>query len=130
MTLARLVLVAAALVPLVPARAHAGACARPTIATLPLTPENAQIGQGGGLVMTMENSTKAPKWSFVGKKRSPATIKVLGPGLALYSPPAGGEWSLEDDKGKSVIKVTVALAAVKPLPAPKLDAIRYEQYTG
>ena len=123
-----LVVVVTALVPLIPARADAGACARPQIPTLPLTPAG-EIAKDGGVVMTMEDTAKMPKLVFArGKQDVVAKAKVIGPGLVVYTPPSEGEWSLQSGS-KALLKIKTG-PELKPLAAPSVKSVRYFSATG
>jgi len=119
-----LVLALAAAGPFVPSSAEAGACARPEIPTAPLTADGTKLAKGGGVVMQMEDAAKAPTWTFTGKSKAKAKVRVIGPGLAVYEPPAGGVWSLQDGKGKTSIKVEVGPDARAPA-APVVRTVQY-----
>ena len=119
-----LVLALAAAIPLAPSTASAGACARPEIQTLPLTADGTKLAKGGGVVMQMEDSAKAAKWTFAGTSKTPAKVRVIGPGLAVYEPPAAGAWTLQDDKGKASIRIDAGADAKAP-PAPVVKAVQY-----
>ncbi len=107
-----------------PRLVDAGACARPGIPPAPLTPDGTKLAKGGGVVMQMEDSAKAPKWVFAGKSKATTKVRVLGPGLAVYEPPAGGSWTLQDDKGTPSIKIEAGADAKAP-PAPALRSVKY-----
>ena len=128
-SLALVVLAVAAAVPLAPGAAFAGACARPEIPTAPLTADGTKLAKGGGVVVTMEDSAKPARWTFAGTSKAAAKVRVLGPGIAVYEPPGAGAWTLQDGKGKTVLKVADGGDAAL-LPAPKLTAIAYTSSTG
>ena len=119
-----LVLALTAAVPLAPSRVEAGACARPGIPTAPMTPDGTKLAKGGGVVVQMEDSAKAANWVFAGKSKATTKVRVIGPGLAVYEPPAGGSWTLQADKGKDTIKISAGADAKAP-PAPALMSIKY-----
>lgn len=123
-----LVVVVTALVPVIPARVEAGACARPQIQTLPLTPAGT-IAKDGGVVVSMEDAAKPPKLVFTrGKQDVVAKTTVIGPGLVVYTPPSEGEWSLQAGT-KSLVKIKTGPDA-RPLAAPSVKAITYNSATG
>lgn len=115
-----------------PARsAFAGACATPDIPTTPLTKAGTELAKGGGVVVSTEDATKPPKWRFTsGDKKVDAKPRAIGAGLVVLEPPAGGAWTLVNDKGAAVVAVKHAAAEVKPLAAPKLVSITRESMTG
>jgi hypothetical protein len=126
----RLAVVVAAVVALSPSAARAGACARPDIQHIALTKDGAELAKGGGVVVTTEDSAKPPKWQFTsGTQHAPAKVRVIGPGLVVLEPPAAGAWTLQDDKGKPVVKVKSAATDPKPLDAPKLKSLLFSSST-
>lgn len=124
MTRSLALVLALSAVSLAPRAAHAGACARPEIPTTPLTADGTKLAKGGGVVMQMEDSAKAAKWTFAGKSKATTKVRVIGPGLAVYEPPAAGAWTLQDDQGKPSIKIESGADAKAP-PAPALKAVKY-----
>ena len=132
MTRSFAIVLALSAVSLAPRAADAGACARPEIPPAPLTPDGAKLAKGGGVVMQMEDSAKAPRWTFAGTTtattKATTKIRVIGPGLAVYEPPAAGAWTLQDDKGTPSIKVESGADAKAP-PAPALKAVKYASST-
>jgi hypothetical protein len=123
-----LVVVLMALVPVIPARVDAGACARPQIPTQPLTPAG-DIAKDGGVVVSMEDAARAPKLVFArGKQDVVAKTTVIGPGLVVYTPPSAGEWSLQAGT-KAMVKIKTG-ADAKPLAAPSVKSIKYNSVSG
>jgi hypothetical protein len=124
-----LVVVVATIVPLVPARVDAGACAMRGIPTQALTPANGTVAKDGGVVVWTEDAAKAPALTFSdGKQKKPAKPTVLGVGLVVYPVPGTGTWTLDDANKVTIVKVTAG-AGAKPLDAPKINWVKYASQT-
>jgi len=130
----RLVLIA---VTLATSQLASADCARVGLTPKVLTPENAAISIGGGIVvgtvglsdgkLDKGDTAVHPGWRFKGQSVTPV-IKSIAPGLAIYQ--TVEEVELVDRLGTPLVKVKHANAKARTLPAPIVKAAKHSGKRG